>query len=178
MLIKIRNNIQISNDKISICIFLKIVNLIKLNNEIGDLSKDIKTICRELADYTKEITEMYAEKQLLSAELDTAASIQESALRKDFEEFTRNLDVDIYASMKPAKEVGGDFYGFMMLDDDHIALYIADVSGKGVPGALFMMKCKVLIDNDFHYIKDPVKLLAEINNKICEELSKLAEKIK
>lgn len=142
---------------------------IKLNNEIGDLSKDIKTICRELADYTKEITEMYAEKQLLSAELDTAASIQESALRKDFEEFTRNLDVDIYASMKPAKEVGGDFYGFMMLDDDHIALYIADVSGKGVPGALFMMKCKVLIDNDFHYIKEPVKLLAEINNKICED---------
>lgn len=83
----------------------------------------------------------------VKAELDVASQIQLSALPSKFPAFPKHHDFDIYASMKPAKEVGGDFYDFFLVDDDHLAVLVADVSGKGVPAALFMMSGRAVIHN-------------------------------
>ena len=77
-------------------------------------------------------------------------------------------EFDLYASMDPAKEVGGDFYDFFMVDDNHLALVMADVSGKGIPAALFMMASKILIKNRVMTGESPGKVLRAVNDQICE----------
>ncbi len=82
--------------------------------------------------------------------------------------FPERKDFDIYASMTPAKEVGGDFYDFFLLDDDYLAMVMADVSGKGVPAALFMVISKTLIKDQAQMCRDPQTILEEVNNKLIE----------
>lgn len=102
------------------------------------------------------------------AELDVAAHIQKSALPCDFSEYERYKEFfDIYAVMNPAKEVGGDFYDFFMIDDDHIAVAVADVSGKGVPAALFMMTAKTLIKSLALSKYSPDKVIEVANSRLC-----------
>ena len=105
------------------------------------------------------------------AEQELAAHIQKSALPATFPAFPERDEFDIYAMMTPAREVGGDFYDFFMVDDDHLAMVIADVSGKGVPAAMFMMNTKALIMNRAKLTKEisPAAVLADVNKEICKQ---------
>ena len=107
------------------------------------------------------------EKERIRAELSLAARIQSSALPKDFPPFPDRHEFDIYASMTPAKEVGGDLYDFFMPDEDHLVLVIGDVSGKGFPAALFMMVAMTLIHHVAKQEKSPGKVLEIVNEEIC-----------
>ena len=100
------------------------------------------------------------------SELNTAGKIQEAMLPNIFPPFPERKEFDIYALMEPAKEVGGDFYDFFLLDDDHLGIVMADVSGKGVPGALFMMISKVILQNCARFDRSPAKILSNMNKTI------------
>ncbi|WP_051638559.1 PP2C family protein-serine/threonine phosphatase [Butyrivibrio sp. NC2002] len=110
------------------------------------------------------------EKAVADRELDLAARIQENVLPRIFPPFPERDEFDLYASMTPAREVGGDFYDFFMIDEDHLGLVIADVSGKGIPAALFMMITKALLKNQTMYSKshDPGRILTKTNEQLCE----------
>ena len=104
----------------------------------------------------------------LSTELSMATDIQASQLPRLFPAFPNRPEFDVFASMDPAKEVGGDFYDFFMIDNDHIGLVMADVSGKGIPAALFMMVSRVLIKSRVQNGETPGQALANVNNQLCE----------
>ena len=107
------------------------------------------------------------EKLLADQELGTASQIQEGMLPSIFPAFPDQSGFDLYASMDPAREVGGDFYDFFFTDEDHLCLVIADVSGKGVPAALFMMASKIILANNAMSGKSPAQILADTNASIC-----------
>ena len=107
------------------------------------------------------------ERERIAAELDMAAKIQEGMLPHVFPPFPDRKEFDLYASMKPALAVGGDFYDFFLIDDDHLALVIADVSGKGIPAALFMMVSKALLKNTAKLGKSVEETLTSVNDTIC-----------
>ena len=100
-------------------------------------------------------------------ELDVATRIQSDMLPNTFPFLPDRTEFDLFASMTPAKEVGGDFYDFFMVDDDRLALVIADVSGKGIPAALFMMASKIILKNNAMTGKSPAQILTDTNNTIC-----------
>ena len=102
-------------------------------------------------------------------ELRVAADIQESMLPHVFPPFPEHQEFELYASMDPAREVGGDFYDFMMIDNDHLAILIADVSDKGVPAALFMMSTKNLINYRTRQGGTPAEILTDVNAQIARE---------
>ena len=100
-------------------------------------------------------------------ELKMAAEIQESMIPHDFPPFPERTEFDLYASMTPAREIGGDYYDFMMVDDDHLALLIADVSDKGTPAALFMMSTKNLINYRTRQGGTPAEILTDVNAHVA-----------
>lgn len=106
---------------------------------------------------------MTAEKERIGAELDVATHIQASMLPGIFPAFPNRSEFDIYATMQPAKEVGGDFYDFFLVDQGHLAVVIADVSGKGVPAALFMVIAKTLIKDHTQAGATPAEVFGEVN---------------
>ncbi len=116
----------------------------------------------------KGIASMISELDRLDKELTLAADIQVSMLPSNFPPFPDRKEFDLYASMTPAKEVGGDFYDFFLIDSDHLALVIADVSGKGIPAALFMMMSKTLIKNQLMSGYDPATALQHVNAQLYE----------
>ena len=140
---------------------------IKTNDEIETLSDSIKQMEHDINDYITHLTAVTAEKERIGAELELATRIQADMLPNIFPAFPHRDDFDIYASMTPAKEVGGDFYDFFLIDDTHLAMVMADVSGKGVPAALFMMMSKILIQNAALSGKTPAEALMAVNNQIC-----------
>ncbi len=144
---------------------------IKQKDEIGLLAGSIYHMEKDIQDYVENITSITAEKERIGAELNVATQIQSDMLPSIFPAFPDRKDFDICASMAPAKEVGGDFYDFFMLDDDHIALVIADVSGKGVPAALFMVVAKTLLKNQASFNRSPKAILEAVNNQLCENNS-------
>ena len=109
-----------------------------------------------------------ARRERIENELQLATNIQASMLPHTFPAFPGRGEFDIYASMKPAKEVGGDFYDFFLIDDDHLGLVMADVSGKGVPAALFMMVSRALIRAHLQNGESPAKALENANEQLCE----------
>ena len=104
----------------------------------------------------------------IETELDLATNIQKYMLPSIFPPFPEHDEFDIYAQMTPAKEVGGDFYDMFLIDDSHLALVIADVSGKGIPASLFMMISKILIKNVTTVEKEIDKVLNRVNNMLCD----------
>jgi len=108
------------------------------------------------------------EKAAADRDLMVASAIQENILPKIFPYLPDRKEFDLYATMNPAREVGGDFYDFFMVDDDRLVLVMADVSGKGIPAALFMMVSRTLIKNRALLGEDPAKILYEVNNQLCE----------
>lgn len=145
---------------------------INTHDEIEELADSFTYMNTELRDYVKKIAGLTAEKERIGAELDIARSIQTGMLPSTFPPFPDHTDFDLYASMDAAKEVGGDFYDYFLLDNDHLGLVIADVSGKGVPAALTMMATKILISNTAKTHPDsPAKVLEEVNRQISESNS-------
>lgn len=141
---------------------------IKVHDEIGTLAHSIHQmeldVCRNIA----EITDLTAEKERISTELSVAAKIQSDMLNKDYPPFPDRKDFDLFATMEPAKEVGGDLYDYMMLDEDHLMFFVGDVSGKGVPAALFMGKCKVLLDFYGKLGLSPKEIFERANSQLCK----------
>ena len=146
-----------------------VINLpIKTKNEIGDLYQKTRNMQLRLVDYMDNLTRVTTEKEHISTELNVANRIQADMLPRIFPPFPDRTEFDIYAIMHPAKEVGGDFYDFFLVDDDHLAMVVADVSGKGVPAALFMVITKTLIKNRAQMGDSPSEVLFNVNNQLCE----------
>lgn len=130
---------------------------LKTKDELNDISESINAMVGSLK-----------EKERIGAELGVASRIQASMLPCIFPPFPERTDFDIFATMQPAKEVGGDFYDFFLVDDDHLALVMADVSGKGVPAALFMVIAKTLLKNSAQTGAAPGEVMRKVNQQLCE----------
>lgn len=132
----------------------------------------VTIICSTLADRTRKLLERQikdsADKQQIASELSVATHIQTSMLPRIFPAFPAQKEFDIYAMTNPAKEVGGDFYDFFLVDDDHLAVVVADVSGKGIPAALFMVIAKTLIKDHAQRGTSPDVVFTEVNRLLCE----------
>lgn len=144
---------------------------IKQKDEIGILAQAVGKMERDIVEYTDNLTAITAEKERINTELSVATRIQANMLPSIFPPFPDRKEFDIYATMDPAKEVGGDFYDFFMVDERHLAVVIADVSGKGVPAALFMVIGKTLIKDHTLPEKDLGSVFTEVNDLLCESNS-------
>ena len=147
------------------------VSNIQTGDEIEALAHSIEEMDRSLKHYIRENTAITAERERLNTELELASSIQMDMLPCIFPPFPERSEFDLYASMDPAKEVGGDFYDFFLIDEDHLALVIADVSGKGIPGALFMMMVKIMVQNCVLAGLTPKQAMEQVNQQIAENNS-------
>ena len=136
-------------------------------DEIENLALTVKDMERDLQDHEQNLTRIAAEKQRISTELALANKIQADMLPYIFPAFPDRDEFNIYASMTPAKEVGGDFYDFFFIDHDRLAMVIADVSGKGIPAAMFMVMAKGIIETQCMSGKTPAEILADVNKMIC-----------
>jgi len=137
--------------------------IIKINT--GD---EIETLANTINKMVTDIKYITGEKDRISVELDVATQIQVSMLPCIFPPFPERSEFDLYAYMHSAKEVGGDFYDYYLIDEHKLVVVIADVSGKGVPAALFMVIAKTLIKNTTQYGRSPSEILATVNNMLCE----------
>ena len=140
---------------------------IRTGDEIENLSLVMADMERDLSEYTESLINATAEKERIGTELALATRIQADMLPHIFPAFPDRNDFDIYASMRPAKEVGGDFYDFFLVDETHLGMVMADVSGKGVPAALFMMISKILVKNHVMAGMSPGQVLELLNRQIC-----------
>lgn len=138
---------------------------INLQIELFEYQMQLETVIEER---TEELLATKAENARIAAELDVAARIQTGMLPKDFDSVSKEGLLSVYATMSPAREVGGDFYDCFQIDEDHVAFVIADVSGKGVPASLFMVTAKTLIKTKAKSFASPAKVLQDVNNEISE----------
>jgi len=140
----------------------------KTGDEIEILAESFAALSSKTRDYIKQITEITAEKERIGTELALATRIQADMLPNIYPAFPERPEFDIYASMDPAREVGGDFYDFFLVDDDHLCMLIADVSGKGVPAALFMMASRIILASNAKQGMTPAEILMKTNEAICQ----------
>lgn len=143
-------------------------NSINTGNEIEELAVAFEKMMNEIQNHVKNLSEVTVKIQKESAELAVAKKIQSAILPHSSQVFPKRNDFNIVASMTPAKEVGGDFYDFFLIDEDKLAFAIADVSGKGVPAALFMMISKTIIKNLLKSSSHIEEVVEKINNQLCE----------
>ncbi|MBE5834867.1 MAG: hypothetical protein E7309_09520 [Butyrivibrio sp.] len=162
----IQRSLRIYTESLDSDTFLQDISKIKSQNEIGRLADDMNTLVNRLVSYSQEKEHFVSEKVRLDSELALASEIQLSMLPADFPDPEVEKRFELYATMNPAKHVGGDLYDFFFIDDDHLALVIADVSGKGVPAALFMMHATTLIRDKAVTGKAPSEILTEVNNEL------------
>jgi sigma-B regulation protein RsbU (phosphoserine phosphatase) len=144
---------------------------LQTGDEIEHLADSVNNMAAELKTHIADISHMTAEKERIATELSVARNIQEGMLPKTFPAFPDKQEFDIYASMHAAKEVGGDFYDFYLVDDDHLAVAIGDVSGKGVPAALFMVEARTVLQNNMFLLKKAEALgeiMARANDRLCQ----------
>ncbi len=136
------------------------------DEETTTLAESFGTMTEKIREYIRDLTTVTAEKERIGAELDVATRIQADMLPMIFPD---REELKLFASMTPAKEVGGDFYDFFEIDDDRMGLVIADVSGKGVPAAMFMVIAKTMIKNSaMSGIESPAEIFATANTLLCE----------
>lgn len=145
----------------------------KTGDEIELLSKSILKMQEDLFNYMDDAIDKAIKLKKVQTELNLAKGIQADMLPSIFPAFPNRDEFDLFASMTPAKEVGGDFYDFFFIDNDHLGLVIADVSGKGVPAALFMVIAKTLIKDRANMHVDgsdysPAEILSHVNTQLCE----------
>ena len=145
----------------------KLSETIRNRDEIGALAASIDTMEEQIQDYVESLTRITAEKERVSTELSLATRIQAAMMPHNFPAFPGRSEFDIYAGMDPAKEVGGDFYDFFLIDEDHLGMVMADVSGKGVPAALFMMASKIILQSCAMLGGSPAEILTKTNEAIC-----------
>lgn len=151
--------------------FSECLHSITQRDELGILARAVEKMEKDIVEYTHNLTAVTAEKERVNTELSVATRIQANMLPSIFPAFPDREEFDIYATMNPAKEVGGDFYDFFMVDDRHLAIVMADVSGKGVPAALFMVIGKTLIKDHTQPGKDLGEVFTEVNELLCESNS-------
>ncbi|MBQ3868606.1 MAG: PP2C family protein-serine/threonine phosphatase, partial [Clostridia bacterium] len=164
---KVQNNIRLYKETKDGKIVTAGLARVRSRNEIGRLAEDTSEMVREMDAHVEKITSITAEKERISTELTLAYRIQKAILPNVFPPFPERTEFDIYAAMDPAKEVGGDFYDYFLIDGDHLGLVIADVSGKGVPAALFMMASKIILASAAKMGKSPAQILTDTNAAIC-----------
>ena len=140
----------------------------KTGDEIELLAGAFSELSGKTVQYIKKVMEVTAEKERIGAELDLANRIQADMLPKDFPLFPDRNEFSLYATMTPAKEVGGDFYDSFLMDEDHLVMVIGDVSGKGVPAALFMVISKTLLKSRALRGGTPAEILFDVNNSLCD----------
>ena len=141
---------------------------VHIDDEVEELMHSIEELDRSLRHYIRENEEITAEREKLKTELELAANIQRDMLPCVFPPFPERREFELHAAMDPAREVGGDFYDFFLIDPDHLGLVIADVSGKGIPAALFMMMAKTMIQNCVRAGLGPAAALEQVNRLIAE----------
>ena len=141
---------------------------IRTGDEVELLADSFRKMEEDMISYIREFMNATAEKERIGAELNVATQIQADMLPRIFPAFPERQEFEVYATMNPAKEVGGDFYDFFLVDDDHLAVVIADVSGKGVPAALFMVIAKTLIKNHAQNRETPGEVFTQTNAQLCE----------
>jgi len=139
---------------------------IKSNDELGQLARTFNKMTSDLKQSLEENVREREEKNRINTELNIAREIQASLLPNSFSAFHDRNEFEIFADMMPAKSVGGDFYDFFLIDNDNLALVIADVSGKGIPASLFMVRARTLINN-FSSGKSPKELFDFANKRLC-----------
>ena len=140
----------------------------RTGDEIQVLAESFASLSEKTREYIHQITEITAEKERISTELKLATRIQADILPNIYPAFPDREEFDIYATMDPAKEIGGDFYDFFLLDDDHLCVFIADVSGKGIPAALFMMASRIILASCAKQGMSPAEILQSTNESICQ----------
>ncbi|MBR5111072.1 MAG: SpoIIE family protein phosphatase [Clostridia bacterium] len=145
----------------------KMEDAYRTGDEVEELAKSFASLSQKTLDYMDRIVKVTAEKERIGAELSLATKIQADMLPHIFPAFPDRPDFDVFATMDPAKEVGGDFYDYFLIDDDHLCMVIADVSGKGVPAALFMMASKIILQNVAMMGNSPAAILARANAALC-----------
>lgn len=141
---------------------------IKTGDELEQLARSVVKMENDTVDYVRNLTAVTAEKERIGAELGVATQIQADMLPRIFPAFPGHDEFDVFASMDPAREVGGDFYDFFLIDETHLGVVIADVSGKGVPAALFMVISKTLIKNHACSGASLGSVFTKVNNQLCE----------
>ena len=140
-------------------------------DEIELLANKFEMAFKKVKEYMENLSKAEAERHRIGVELNIATQIQASYIPNIFPPFPNRTDFEIFADMCPAKEVGGDFYDFFFVDENHLGLVIADVSGKGVGAAMFMMISKTFLNGQAHIDNSPSKILYEVNNRLCENNS-------
>ena len=137
-------------------------------NEIGQLAEDFTDLALNMDYYVEQIRAVTSQKERYETELNIAAQIQEQVLPKALTVPAGDNPFDVYAMMTPAREVGGDFYDYFFIGQDHLVLAIGDVSDKGVPAALFMMIAKTLINNHAKMGESPSEIISHVNDQLSE----------
>ena len=136
-------------------------------DEYESLAETMAEMEKEIEVFEEDLTRVTIERERLTAELDVAAQIQQNMLPQKFPLYPDRSEFEVYASMTPAKAVGGDFYDIFLIDEDHLALVMADVSGKGIPAALFMVISMTLIKNRALMGGSPAEILDDVNRQLC-----------
>ena len=140
---------------------------VRSGGELKLLADNVKSLADGVSAYMANLKAATAEKERIGTELALATKLQAAFVPSIFPPFPERTEFDIYASMDPAKEVGGDFYDFYLIDDDHLCLLIADVSGKGIPAALFMMVSKIILQSCAMLGRSAAEILTKTNEAIC-----------
>ena len=141
---------------------------VQTDDEIGSLASSFNNMTDSIQKYMADLKEVTAREERIAMELSVATKIQADMLPNQFPAFPDRTEFDIFATMTPAKEVGGDFYDFFLVDERHLAIVMADVSGKGVPAALFMVIGKTLIKDHTSMGKPLTEVFHAVNNLLCE----------
>ncbi|ADU63950.1 MAG: SpoIIE family protein phosphatase [Pseudodesulfovibrio sp.] len=139
------------------------------NDEVGDLASSFKIMKTSLKEYIANLTNTTAAKERIESELRIAREIQMGILPKLFPAFPDRTEFEVFASIEPAKEVGGDLYDFFFVDDTHFCFLVGDVSGKGVPAAFFMAVTKTLLKVVAEKGLDPGQILSKVNADLASE---------
>ncbi len=138
-------------------------------DEIGRLTRSFGEMRDSLREYISHLAEVTAAKERIESELKIARTIQQSFLPKHFPPAEGKDPFEVYALLEPAKEVGGDFYDFFWVDPEHYCLTVGDVSGKGVPSALYMAVTKTLLKGLTRPGRDPAEILKRVNQELCRD---------
>lgn len=140
----------------------------RYKDEIGRLAESFIFMEHALKEYVRKLTDTTAAKERIESELSIAHDIQMGLVPKTFPAFPQRQDLDLYGVLEPAREVGGDFYDFYLLDDNRMVLAIGDVSGKGVPAALFMAVTRSFLRSAFRSETDPAAVLTHVNEELVD----------
>lgn len=140
---------------------------VRTRDEVGDLSQSFENMRLALREYVANLATTTAAKERIESELKIAQTIQRSFLPKRFPPFPDHTEFDIHADLQPAKQVGGDLYDFFLLDGHTLFFLVGDVSGKGVPAALFMAVTKTLMKGVAEQQLSPAEVLAKVNRELA-----------